>query len=230
MCSDSYRLLSTTCQRWMNFGLWAMFRIILYKSRFDVRVTPRTGEGPLTSQRCIQMKVCSTGWSLLLFGPSSIRWRCVEVSRSFLGPQMKLHNSWKVLFSGGVEKLIAAPSAWSYFKTCSIRAEWYKHSAASSVTHVFICTLSTLNCSGGNMWEQKCSRTLFKAPDLWNKRNEVSSAGLPEFTVDWKTFSMKYTHSAQNALKLTEGVNKNHAHTVGGGGGLCFTLQHINHQ
>lgn len=161
MCSDSCRLLTEPNnmsvlkhQCWMNFGLWEMFRIILYKNKFNMLLNPCTDEGPLTSQRFIQMKVCSADWNLLLFGPSSIRGRCVEVSWSFLGLQMKLHNSWKVLFSGGVEKLIEAPSAWSYFKTCSIRAEWYKHSAASSVTHVFICTLSTLKSSAGNMWEK----------------------------------------------------------------------------
>lgn len=59
----------------------------------------------------------------LLCVSSSIRGWCVEVSLSFLSLHMKLHNSWKVLFSGGVEKLIDAPSARSYFKTCSIRDE-----------------------------------------------------------------------------------------------------------
>lgn len=186
-------------QRWVNFGLWEMFRIILHKNKLNIRLNPWTDEGPLTSQRFIQTTVCSADWNLLLFGPSSIRGRCVEVSWSFLGPQMKLHNSWKVFFSGGVEKLIEAPSAWSYFKTCSIRAEWYKHSAASSVIRLHRHTEYT------QVFRRKyvrkiCSRTLFKAPDLWNKRSEVSSASLPEFTGDWKTFRMKYTHSAQRTL------------------------------
>lgn len=137
----------------------------------------------------------------LLFGPSSIRGRCVEVSLSFLGLQMKLHNSWKVLFSGGVEKLIVAPSACSYFKSGSIREKyflWAIQTLSSLLHHTltafFLWRLNILNRSGGNA-SKIFSRTLFKAPDLWNKISEVSSARLLDFTADWKTFRIKYTQS-----------------------------------
>lgn len=55
----------------------------------------------------------------LLFEHPSIGGRHAEVSLS----SDELHNSWKVLFSGGVEKLIVAPSASSYFKARSITGE-----------------------------------------------------------------------------------------------------------
>lgn len=138
----------------------------------------------------------------LLFGPSSIRGRCVEASLSFLGLHMKLHNSWKVLFSGGVEKLIDAPSASSYFKTAQSEQKYFLWVIQTlsgllhhTLTAVFPPTLNMLNCSGGNA-SKIFSRTLFKAPDLWNKISEASSARLLDFTAAWKTFRIKYTQSA----------------------------------
>lgn len=78
---------------------------------------------------------------------------------AFWALQMKLHNSWKVLFSGGVEKLIDTPWACSYFKTCSIRGEVFSLSDTNSrqppPSHSDcsfpLWRLNIPNCSGGNV-------------------------------------------------------------------------------